>query len=244
MESTTPARAKGYIVTHSLSQEQIKTAITVTSQSPFATAIIAEFKERKPRKVIETGTFEGNGTTRIIHMAALEAGVENLDFWTMECNPNSFSKALNNIVTNKLNVRALFGVSVPRRILPSQAEIQKICVDTVYDGVFIDHFDHNRAEMYFRESNNPFGPDDLLGLVLDHFQNRPDFVLLDSAGHMGFIEFQYLLSKLQGPCTIACDDTGHFKHYKSLLTMKSDPRFKVLAEGTDKFGWAVSRFEP
>jgi hypothetical protein len=81
--------------------------------------------------------------------------------------------------------------------------------------------------------------------VLAHFEYQPDFVLLDSAGHLGHLEFVYTTSKLRGRCFIALDDTNHVKHYQSVLDMKQDPkRFRIVAESKEKFGFCIAEFNP
>jgi hypothetical protein len=85
-------------------------------------------------------------------------------------------------------------------------------------------------------------PDDLLGGCLREFGGRPDFVLLDSAGHMGHIEFAYLLSQLTGPCHIALDDIRHIKHHRSFRQIQSNPRFELLVSSNEKFGFCLANY--
>jgi len=65
-------------------------------------------------------------------------------------------------------------------------------------------------------------------MCMKKFDYKPDLVMLDSAGHMGFIEFKYVLSLLKGSCVFILDDVNHVKHYDSLRLMKNDSRFNVL----------------
>ena len=76
------------------------------------------------------------------------------------------------------------------------------------------------------------------------WNGKPDFVLLDSAGHMGIIEFDYFLSLVRGPCTLMLDDTRHVKHHPSLQRMKADPRFVIELESPEKFGFVLASFHP
>jgi len=61
---------------------------------------------------------------------------------------------------------------------------------------------------------------------------------------MGFVEFQYLIQKLAGPCLIALDDIHHIKHHKSFQFMRRDSRFELLLESQEKFGFCIARFTP
>src|SRR5207248_1789299 len=102
----------------------------------------------------------------------------------------------------------------------------------------------NRADLYHRETDFPGVQDDMLGRCIKECNGRPDFVLLDSAGHIGYQEFSYLVKLLEGPCVIALDDVYHIKHHKSLQQIQSDPRFNILALSREKFGFCFVEFSP
>jgi ADP-heptose:LPS heptosyltransferase len=168
-------------------------------------------------------------------------------FHSIEINPAHFSHAVANLRAAGLDsfVRLFRGLSVPRALLPTMAQIEdKTVRRPEYDDIFVDHQETERARLYFAETNFTDCPDDLLGGALAGFGNRPDFVLLDSGGHMGFVEFQYLVQKLAGPCLIALDDIHHIKHHHSLRFMRHDPRFELLVESQEKFGFCIARFTP
>ena len=65
-------------------------------------------------------------------------------------------------------------------------------------------------------------------------------IILDSGGHMGFVEFEYVLSLLKGSCIFVLDDVYHVKHYKSLKMIQSDPRFNILTLSKEKFGFCIA----
>jgi hypothetical protein len=144
-----------------------------------------------------------------------------------------------------LNVKLLNGLSVPRSQLPKRQDIeQRLVKHVLADQLVVDHEPESRVELYYRETDFPHVPDDTLGLVLDEFGGRADFVLLDSGGHMGFAEFQYLISRLRGPCWIALDDIYHVKHHESFVQIQSDPRFRINTVSREKFGFVIARFDP
>ena len=229
-----------WIITHSLPASFLGSdATAVSREGGFAGAIRRAIHEYRPKRIFESGTYMAQGTTAII---AESVGNATADFVTVEANNIHYGHALGNIMRDGMNVRALLGLSLPRKLLPTLTQIQADCVDHVEDGVYIDFYDYERAQKYWEEGCRPAVPDDLMGLVLAAWEGRPDFVLLDSAGHLGWIEFQYALSMITCPCTIALDDVNHWKHYRSWKFIKNDPRFTVLAEGSDKFGWGIARF--
>jgi len=101
------------------------------------------------------------------------------------------------------------------------------------------------AIYYLDETKKDFKQDDLLKeAVYKVFAGKVDFVLLDSAGHLGWIEFACLLNFLSSPCIIALDDTNHIKHYKSMEATRSSKIFEILREGNERYGWAIAYYNP
>jgi predicted O-methyltransferase YrrM/predicted SAM-dependent methyltransferase len=218
---------------------------SISKESDFSYSIEQIFRNIKPAKIIETGTYLGNGTTKIICNCLKSNYLNNSIFYSIEINPRNIQKAKVNLQNSGLidYVRLLNGISVPPDILPTKNDIIKTTVDSIeFDNIYIDHSETERVDKYFNETYFPNMPNDLLGKCMREFNYQPDFVLLDSAGHMGFIEFKYLLSLLKGNCIIALDDIYHIKHHKSYILIKSDPRFDILAESTEKFGFCIARF--
>lgn len=219
----------------------------VSTESKFASAIKELFTNLKPTKIIETGTYQGEGTTNIIATTLRDLKIPDSTFYTIECNPPNFNAAISNLAASRLLsfVKPIKGISLPRHLLPTQEKIEEDYVHNLeFNDIFIDHREHNRAELYYKETNFEDVPDDLLGKSLKLFNYAPDFVLLDSGGHIGHIEFTYLLRLLQAPCFIALDDIYHVKHHKSFLQIQSDPRFTMITVSDEKFGFCISRFIP
>ncbi|NLH15525.1 MAG: glycosyltransferase, partial [Phycisphaerae bacterium] len=218
---------------------------TVGTESQFAAEIRKLFARIRPRKIIETGTYLGRGTTTIIARALEEQGISDAVFCTIEVNPRHWSQAKEYFVAAGLKVHAVLGLSIPRSMLPSPDQIQKQTVsDLGGQDIFVDHRPGERVGAYYRETDFPDVPDNRLYECLKAFRFCPDFVLLDSAGHIGAIEFDYLLDHLQGPCHIALDDIDHIKHHRNFLRMQSDPRFEIVTASKEKFGFCIARFTP
>jgi glycosyltransferase involved in cell wall biosynthesis/ADP-heptose:LPS heptosyltransferase/predicted O-methyltransferase YrrM/ubiquinone/menaquinone biosynthesis C-methylase UbiE len=235
--NTMPKRLK-------VAEEYVKKGMKIQEGSAFSEEIRKVFAQYKPKKIIETGTYLGQGTTTIIAEAMRHLGIEGT-FFTIEVNPQYYAKAREYLQSKGYPVTALHGLSVPRSLLPSRQEIQKATVETAAgEDLFVDHPEPLRADRYYGETDFPDVPDALLGQCLRQFDGKPDFVLLDSAGHMGFIEFQYLLEHLQGPCIIALDDIDHIKHRRSFRLMERDRRFEILVRSGEKFGFCIARFTP
>ena len=223
----------------------VRAGTHVETESSFGAEIRKLFTTIRPRKIIETGTFLGTGTTTIIAGALKALGIPDAVFYTIEVDPQNYARAKGYFAANHMNVQALHGLSVPRSMLPDRDQIaRKTITDVDYDGIFVDHKEENRVQLYYDETDFPQVEDDLLYTCLERFDFKPDFVLLDSGGHTGNIEFNYLIDNLQGECYIALDDIYHVKHYRSFQQIQSDSRFEILTTSEEKFGFCIARFTP
>jgi hypothetical protein len=217
----------------------------IETASHFARCLGDLFAKFRPRRVVETGTYLGTGTTMIIARALQQWGPEDASFYSIEVNPVHAQKAEANLARAGLSVNILNGLSVPRALLPSLERIEQLFVKSVIaNGIVVDHEEADRARLYHRETDFPELPDDLLGKVLTEFNYRPDLVLLDSGGHLGHIEFRYVIDQVRSPCLIALDDIHHVKHFRSFQDLRVDDRFELLVASEEKFGFCIARFNP
>jgi ADP-heptose:LPS heptosyltransferase/glycosyltransferase involved in cell wall biosynthesis/predicted O-methyltransferase YrrM len=225
--------------------DYVQTGTQIETESSFGAEIRKLFTKIRPRKIIETGTYLGTGTTTIIATSLDALGIDDAVFYTIEVNPEHYARAKAHFAANNMNVQALHGLSLLRSMLPDRDEIARRTITHVdYDGIFVDHKEDNRVELYYSETDFPQAEDDLLYKCLERFDFRPDFVLLDSGGHIGSIEFDYLIENLQGECYIALDDIYHTKHHRSFQRIQSDPRFEVITASKEKFGFCIAHFTP
>jgi len=222
----------------------LKDATSVSTASEFSRQIHEIFQQRRPTRIIETGTFEGTGTTAIIGSAIKSAGIQGAEFFSIEVDPEHLETARRNVQEKGIDVRLKLGLSIPRRLLLTKQQIHQQYVLRVVDGIHVEYSERDRAGGYFQETDFADVPDDVLGELLAYFSYQPHFVLLDSAGHLGYVEFQYVIGRLKGPCVLALDDTKHVKHFESVLKIKADARFKVLAESDERFGFCIAEFNP
>jgi len=228
-----------------VAEDYVRAGMQIETESSFGAEIRNLFARIKPRKIIETGTFLGKGTTTIMAAAIEDLGIRDAAFYTIEVNPQFYARAKEYFAANHMNVQALNGLSVPRSMLPDRDEIaRRTITDVDYDGIFVDHKEQSRIELYYSETDFPQVEDDLLYKCLERFDFKPDFVLLDSGGHIGSIEFDYLIESLQGECYIALDDVYHVKHHRSFQRIQSDPRFEVITASKEKFGFCIAHFTP
>jgi hypothetical protein len=232
----------GYQIAAHLSTKDLT---RVPTDSQFARSVHDVFSRIRPRRIIETGTYFGTGTTTIIASALRDLGIDDAQFVSIEVNPRNIQRATANLAKAGLSVELIHGLSVPRNMLPTLEQIEKELVKSVMaEGLIVDHEENQRAALYFAETNFVDLPDDTLGNVLRRFDHRPDFVLLDSGGHMGWVEFRYVIQQLRGPCHIALDDIYHVKHHRSFQFIQRDARFELVTASEEKFGFCIARFVP
>jgi len=217
----------------------------VKRDSEFAHVIRDFILENRPLKLLETGTDVGMGTTYVIAQALRDASLEDATFFSIEVNPTLFWEAKKNLEREGLlkYVHLINGLSLPRYLLPSLEEIHREFVLELKGDIIVDYEPEIRAQKYFEETHFPQVPDDCLGWCLQQFNYNPDFVLLDSAGYLGFTEFTYLLENLEGECVIALDDINHVKHHRSFEYIASHKKlFNILKVSNEKFGFCLVRY--
>lgn len=219
----------------------------IDHEGQFARSIREYFEEFRPKKIMETGLYHGMGSTRVIASCIVDLNLLSADFYSIECSNHCVNVAKENLRHGGLysQVAIVEGLSIPESLLPSEIDICKRIIKAKEAGMTIDHQqDPANAASYYRKETEKFHRDDRIGDVMSLFNGRPDFVLLDSAAHIGKIEFDYLLLHLESPCGIALDDTNHLKHFESAELMKNDDRFEILAENSEKFGSILAKFTP
>lgn len=212
--------------------------LTFFNMVSFKDSLDALILEIHPKKIIETGTFLGQGSTLIL-AEALDRESENYEMYTIEVNSEYAAEARENL-KSFLNVHVLEGLSIPRSMLLDELETESF-LSSFQGGIYIDFFGPKRASQYVEECAFD-GSDDLLGLSLKTFGFCPDLVLLDSAGHLGFVEFNYVLSLLKGSCYFILDDVFHVKHHLSLNLMSNDKRFEIKKISNERFGFCIAKF--
>jgi hypothetical protein len=195
----------------------------------------------RPRRIIETGTCQGLGTTLAMCQTLREGDLPSDQFYSIEANPELYAQAWNNLSQRGFHPRLLRGLSIPRTLLPSEADLRsEVQRASGVSGAAL----HARVVALQKETHFPEALDDLLGFVLRTFDHAPDFLLLDSAEHLGFIEFQYAFSLIKAPCYLILNGVRQWKHARSLQIMESDSRFKLLELVDDDGGHCIAHFKP
>lgn len=187
--------------------------------------------DHRPYSILETGTYNGLGSTSAILHGLKDANVDPFSLVSIESNYRNHAEAEKNLLGEKYKgtVVLMHANSLPSEIMPRM-------VYDVPDHVITDHVDPMK---YLKEV--PQGiEDDGIGRAMALLDHRPDLVLLDSAGHLGFLEFEYVCKLSESSFILILDDTLHRKHYDTLEFIKQHPDdFKILKESKEKFGHAI-----
>lgn len=187
-------------------------------------------KSHRPLNIIETGTYNGLGSTSAILHGLSDAGINQFSFISIESNKENHANAVKNIgKDHNGTVLLMHANSLPKEMMPKK----------VYDVPEDVITDHANPEMYLREVPTDI-EDDGLFRAMALLDNRPDFVLLDSAGHLGFLEFEYVCKLSESSFILILDDTLHRKHKDTLDFIKANPfDFQIIKESKNKFGHAI-----
>lgn len=111
-------------------------------------------------------------------------------------------------------------------------------------GMDVDPNPGQEAEFYLGEVNYKV-EDKRLGIAMLETDYRPQFVMLDSAGHLGFIEFLYLMSMVEEPFVLALDDIRHLKHWRSFEWLAKHDQFKIIDyDLEERHGFCIAEWRP
>jgi len=232
-------------------------------ESPELCALLRETIRRDPiQHVIETGTFEGRGSTRFLAEAFADT-VLPTSFVTIEASWRSWRRAKRNLRRFPF-VQPLWGHSLePRQAREFVEQDECIRHHERYPDIFIDDVDDPVA-FYTRELNGElagrlrvfrrlqraidrslhYAGDELLVRSLRRVAHDNPLVVLDSAGGSGWLEFGVLMQTMRDRrFLLLLDDVHHLKHFRSLASVRRDPAFEILALD-ERDGWLLARHSP
>ena len=232
-----------YILAHNY---QSLTRIDATSiDTNFKEAIKNCIKKNNINAIIETGTYRGNGSTKVICEAV--SNNKKSEIFSIESNEKNIIHASEYLLKNNLynKVQILHGLSIPKALIPNESQIQELIENYKDHKIYIDHNEDSRVKKYCDELKCSNINDSLLSYCLDRIDEKEELlIILDSAGHLGYIEFCYLLTLLKRKFFIALDDIFHLKHHESYRMIKADKRFKLVFKSNSKFGSVIATFDP
>ena len=235
-------------------------SVSMSKDDLFRQTLTDLFQKNAIDYVIETGTWLGTGSTRTL-ANAFPANRPPKAYYTIEGNLTFHTIARFNLLKWSF-VKPLWGDTVAKdKALAFIKQDEVLKEHEKYPDVFIDTLD-DPAQFYTNEvegklGKNPvisvvdwFGnmflnrPQDLLQqLVHKHRDDRP-LVLLDSAGGIGWLEYQTVRDTLGNrPYWLILDDIHHLKHFRSLADVQSRSDFRII-EKSLQHGWLVAEHVP
>ena len=200
-----------------------------TSNDPeFESTVQKIIADSNIEDIVETGTYDGTGSTMVWARTGLPVN-------TIECNPQSYVKAVNNLNLNK-NVTVHNAYSL--LLLDMLEWVDK---DDIYSSdrdVMADGDDNPKA-FYKAELGNYMIPEEkLLELIRN---DRRQIIFLDSAGGVGYLEYGQVMEELENGHMsknkiLILDDINHVKHCRSVEDLKNKG-YDVHVSSNKRWAW-------
>ena len=238
-----------------------RSSISMSNDQLFLTTIDKIFELYPIKTIIESGTFKGTGSTTTLAKAIVKSNVSIDNFYTIEVD-HSFYTAAKKWLKKYDFFHPIWGMSVDENEAINFIENDEaINVHTKYPDIYIDTL-INPKDFYlneikgqlsktnkqsflsklfnFRSQNDTFQMN-VFKSLLPKVKDQMPLVLLDSAGGIGFLEFNTVLKYLgNSDFIMILDDIHHLKHFRSLKHIKSSGNFQIIAENLAD-GWVVAR---
>ena len=241
-----------------------KANIRMVDDDSLRQALINVHRLRPITHILETGTNVGLGSTKFIAgiLGSQHSAPER--FVTIEANHHSWRQAKENLKTFHF-VNPLWGLSTSReealRFMTSDPALRD---HSKYPDVFIDDVQdpiafysseiagrlgggaRNPIEKMREIADRPrfYAGEDLLSKWLHEFKSYTPLIVLDSAGGVGYLEFNTVRKVMTDhPYLLLLDDVCHVKHFRSYDHVHNDGRFKVMGESKEA-GWLLSKYQP
>jgi len=235
-------------------------SISMSKDSQFIAALTRLFSERTITHVFESGTFNGLGSTTTLAKTILSSKSKMEKFITLEVDQNFHSQAKRNLLSYSF-ITPVLGLSVSQsEALEFISKDAAILHHEKYPDIFIDNIEDPQGFYYneikgklsqkteswlgflsfFRKPHLNEFVENAFDKFLPEFKGKSSLILLDSAGGLGFFEFQKVSQLLadESYCLIL-DDIHHLKHFRSYETIKMDARFSILDINLDH-GWLIA----
>ena len=243
-------------------------SISMSKDTDFIAAVNDAFRQYPIQHVIECGTFLGTGSTVVLAEAIKDTGrLSSLrSFYTLEVDYYFFRQAKKNLKRYPF-IKPVWGMSVTKKealafiqndeVLKNHQAIEDVFIDDVNDPVSfytnevngnlsntsswerkkaVKKFGWQKPFFFFREG--------FLARKIPEIKNEFPLFLLDSAGGIGWLEFQKVVQLMGSHAYVMIlDDTHHIKHFRSLRYIQQNQHFTILASN-QQHGWAIAHYKP
>ena len=205
------------------------------------------------RAVMETGTYEGTGTTLMIAEVVRNSTVMRklvkehaFPFYTFEVDPERCKIAKQNLRRYRTLVSVKCGLSVDYKEALKFIKSDDLLKDCdKYPDIYYDS--HEPIKFYTLEvtklslSSSGRFQDNLILKYIDDVKDKTPLFVLDSCGGIGWMEYELITRLMIGlPYYCWCHDINHVKHVRSFAHMNNTPDCEVIAFKEEE--WVLGRF--
>ena len=247
-----------------------QSSISMSDDQEFKLVLLQLFKQNNIKVVIESGTFRGMGSTTTLANAIINSEAEIPQFFTIEADEKIHKEAVENLRKYPF-VTAHCGLSVSysealQFIMHDQAMLQhhqypEIYIDDIHQpqlfytkeiqGKISNMLGEkstwwtkikNRIPLKFKKSYR--GKQNVLMDLLEQYKKDKPLILLDSAGGIGYLEFQKVRQIMgDNAYYLVLDDIHHLKHFRSYAAIKKDASYKIISVNEEN-GWLICEHLP
>jgi hypothetical protein len=237
-------------------------SISMSKDALFVETINKIFLKKDCSAVLESGTYNGLGSTSIIAELIVKNNLAIKYFYTLEVDKEIYKAAKLNLAKYYF-VNLIWGMSVNKKeAIKFINEDECINNHEKVVDVFIDSL-INPKEFYLNEINGNLSNlndgkinilkflKDIIGpkykennfiKIIPKIKKLNPLIILDSSGGIGLLEFLKVRKLMaNNSYYIVLDDVHHLKHFRSLQIIREDSSFKILADN-HKHGWVVAKY--
>lgn len=235
-------------------------SISMSSKEDFTKALNRLFEENNIEYIFESGTFNGTGSTTKLANAAIVNNRQIKQFVTVERSKRFFQEAQKNLAQFAF-ITPVWGLTV--NVAEAKEFVKQddaINNHEKYPDIFIDNTTSPR-KFYLDELDGrlsqgikdkikaafTFSKDvieeNFFQKYLPGMASKKPLILLDSAGGIGYFEFQQVMKYMAGnDFFLVLDDVHHLKHFRSYRDVKADSHFTILNENYAQ-GWVLAKYK-
>lgn len=235
-------------------------SISMSSKEDFVNALNSLFNEYNIEYIFESGTFNGLGSTTKLANAIIKNNRQVKQFITVEVSKKFFRQAQQNLAQFSF-ITPVWGLTVngeeakefikqddainnhekyPDIFIDDTTNPRKFYLDEI-DGQLAQSLTEKIKSVFQR--NNDVLQEDLFKQYLPDMASKKPLILLDSAGGVGYFEFQQVMKYMAGnDFFLVLDDVHHLKHFRSYRDVKADSHFTILNENYAQ-GWVLAKYK-
>ena len=243
-------------------------SISMSSESYFINALDSLFKNNNIEYVLESGTFNGLGSTTTLAKSLIKNKSNIKEFFTIEIDKKYNKLAKKNLQSFSF-ITPICGLSVSfdaaKQFIETDEAINfhekfpDIYIDDIIDpkAFYLNEINGNLSgfnkqkkgswltnitNLFLKKNNNAFPQENLLEFLLLKVKNKTPLILLDSAGGIGYLEFKKTMEIMHSfDFYLILDDVHHLKHFRSYWDVKQNSKFTILSENIEH-GWILAKY--